>query len=102
MMVNKLVRVEAVIILPGDRSVGIPDGSIKLDFGEYVGSVESAYTQVFECYVGGREEHRQGLQEWADRFHENCGRSRVVYGDECEDCGCLKTDHRAGCPNQID
>lgn len=75
-------RVTATIFLPGDRSVGIPDGYIRLDFGEWYGTMEQVYSRFLDVYKGGREEHRVGLKEWADKFHEECGGCSVLYGDE--------------------
>lgn len=69
------VRVTATVHLPGNRSVGIPDGTIKIDFGLW-----QSYAAFFAA--NDREEHRKGIAEWADKYHEECGPSQVVYGDE--------------------
>jgi len=71
------VRVKAVIFLPGDPSVGIPDDKIDLDFGTW-----TSYESFFDG-MGGRDGHRKVMKEFGEA-HAECGPCGVgvVYGDE--------------------
>ena len=80
---------KATIHFPGDRSVGIFDYDINVDFGQW-------NLPFFDEDDRKREEYRQKLKEFfADLEGDNC---TVYFDDEC-DC-CRKTMKDGKCPNQ--
>lgn len=64
------------VTFPGDRSVGIPDGSVKVEFNY----------NLLECV--DREETREHFREFFSQYEE-CGKSGIRFNDECPDCGSI-------------
>lgn len=82
---------KATVIIPGDRSVGIPDGEMTVDLHGY------EFDDAAE-----REGFRKGLTAFASEYMGNCGKPYVVFNDECMDCGRLALpgmEFSLKCPN---
>lgn len=65
---------KATIVVPGDRSVGINEGHITVDFNG---------CDVDEEF---RLQIRQSLQDWATELFD-MGKCGLFFEDECWDCG---------------
>jgi len=67
--------------IPGDRSVGIADTVVKMDFGP-----GKDYDPMFGD-ASMRKAFAKDLRDLFDTYFDPCGHCIVRYGDECPDCG---------------
>jgi len=77
---------KATIIVVGDRSVGIPNGEISVEFN----------WDVLETMEISRDELKAQLTKFFQEFTtELC---YTMLDDECGDCCAVAPNHRPGCP----
>lgn len=81
------------ITVPGDSSVGIPDGHAEIE----------VYYQNAEDLMQWRDGDRNTLRkEIATFFSDNIfgDKCHVLFEDECPDCHAMRREDMPGCPNE--
>ncbi len=81
------------ITVPGDRSVGIPDGHAE---------IELFYQNIEDCIQWRDADRNTVRQEIATFFSDNIfgDKCHVLFEDECPDCGHARREDMPSCPNE--